>query len=122
MTKFEKPIKIYLFKDTQTVSVSFMVTERLVNQYTLTVDEFEKIIKPNGFYSYTEFQNVADNAFWYVESKEYGPKPDKKYGPYVRVSVSTNGMTSHYRFSLQEWNNMIDEYREQQNSKMYWDM
>jgi len=33
MTKFSKKIKIYLFKNTQMVDVSIMVTEDIVNGY-----------------------------------------------------------------------------------------
>lgn len=118
MTRYDKPIKIYLFKHKGTVSVSFLVSPVLVNQYTLTTDEFENII--NNFQNTVEFE-TEKGIHWYIESKEFGPRPEKKYGPYVRVSVSIMGMNSHYRFNLQEWNDMIAEYKNQKNNEMYWD-
>jgi hypothetical protein len=53
MIEYSKTIKIYLFKDKKTVSISFLVSPSLVNQYTLLQNEFENII--NNFNNTVEF-------------------------------------------------------------------
>jgi hypothetical protein len=118
MIEYSKTIKIYLFKDKKTVSISFLVSPSLVNQYTLLQNEFENII--NNFNNTVEFE-TSKGTYWYIERKEYGPRPDKIYSPYIRVSVSTHGLNSHYRFTIEEFSKMISDYKYQKNNKMYWD-
>lgn len=117
MTKFDKPIKIYLFKDKQKVSISFLVTPNYVTQYWLKQDEMEKFL---GFNNGVEFECHCGN-WWVIEYKRYGPKPDKKFGPYVRVSVTANSVTHHHRFSVEDFEDLCLEYAKQKSNKMYWD-
>ena len=45
MLEFVKPLKIYLFKETNEVSFSILVSPNSVNTYILKVTEFEKILE-----------------------------------------------------------------------------
>ena len=107
MNKFDKPIKIYLFKNKNMVSLSFFVTSYLTNQYNLKI---------------TEFESELSNTYWLIEKKSRGPRPEKKpCKPFMRVSISTVGTTAHYRFYIDDWSKMISEYLYQKNSVMHWD-
>lgn len=118
MTKFDKPIKIYLFKDKALISISFLITPNVTNQYYLNVSEMDDILKnyKNGI----EFESHC-GQYWYIEEKKYGPRPEKIYGPYIRVSVTSYGITTHYRFSTEEFEIMTTEYLHQKANQMYWD-
>jgi len=120
MNKFDKPIKIYLFKNKNMVSLSFFVTSYLTNQYNLKITEFEKIISSQE--DYMEFESELSNTYWLIEKKSRGPRPEKKpCKPFMRVSISTVGTTAHYRFYIDDWSKMISEYLYQKNSVMHWD-
>ncbi len=120
MNKFDKPIKLYLFKNKNMVSLSFFVTSYLTNQYNLKTTEFEKIISCQD--DYLEFESQLSNTYWLIEKKSRGPRPKKKpCKPFMRVSISTVGTTAHYRFYIDDWSKMISEYLYQKNSVMHWD-
>tara|TARA_Y100000590_G_scaffold297354_1_gene335079 strand:- start:20827 stop:21183 length:357 start_codon:yes stop_codon:yes gene_type:complete len=117
MTKFSKKIKIYLLKNTQTVDISILVNEELTNGYKLLVEDFENILdhwKPGVGID-------RDGTHWYVQYKERGPRPHRAPNPYVRISITINGMTFHHRVTEQEMRNLKKEYEYQKMNKMYWD-
>ena len=86
MTKFSKKIKIYLFKNTQMVDVSIMVTEDIVNGYKLVVEDFENIL--NHWRAGVGIDR--DGTHWYVQYKKRGPRPEREPTPYVRISITVN--------------------------------
>ena len=117
MTKFSKKIKIYLFKNTQMVDVSIMVTEDIVNGYKLVVEDFENILD----HWRAGVSIDRDGTHWYVQYKKAGPRPEREPTPYVRISITVNGMTFHHRVSEQEMIELEKEYHNQKMNRMYWD-
>jgi hypothetical protein len=115
--KYKKPIKIYLFKDQDRVDVSIKVNSSLVNGYRFKKHEFESIL-----YNWkTGIEFPYDSGYVYVQYKKQGHRPEKKTSPYVRFSVSINGVTYHHRLSYDDMYEIEKEYFYQSNNKMYWD-
>ena len=120
MLSFTAPLKLYLFKDKNRVSLSIKVSDTCVNSYYIDVDDFERIVEswkePNGF----EIQ--ATDSHWFFQHKTSTPRPECAKTSYVRISVHTNGpITFHYRVSFSDMYNLEKEYFYQKNNKMYWD-
>ena len=48
-------------------------------------------------------------------------RPEREPTPYVRISITINGMTFHHRVSEQEMIELEKEYHNQKMNRMYWD-
>ena len=120
MLIFTTPLKLYLFKDKNRVSLSIKVSDTCVNSYYVDVDDFERILgswkKPHGF----EIQTT--NGYWFFQHKTSTPRPECAKTSYVRISVHASGSTTfHYRVSYNDMCNLEKEYFYQKNNKMHWD-
>lgn len=119
MLEFDKPIKIYLFKDRNIVSMGLRVSECAVNTYELSTVDFEKIL---GFWNKKGgCQLSINNATWHIQHKTTGPRPECKHVSYVRIAIYYNDRSNHYRVDYNDMYEMIKDYFYQKNNKMYWD-
>lgn len=116
--KFTKPIKIYLFKEKNSVDVALRINTSTVITYTLTPELFEKLLQ--GWKTGIELE--YDHANWYVQYKKTGPRPESKQSPYVRFSVSKSGIRLHFRVTYDDMIAVEREYFFQKNNTMYWDL
>ena len=115
--KYNKNIKLYLFKDLNKVDISFKVTKSLVITYHLTLENIELML--SHWKKGINFKN--DNFFWYVQHKKSGSKPENKKASFVRCSISKNGSTFHYRFTYDDFVSLEKDYYFQKNNIMHWD-
>jgi hypothetical protein len=117
--KFNKPIKIYLFKSEQKVSITFRVSDVYALTYHLSAEKFEELMD--------NWQNSGghnldyENSFWFVQYKKHGPRPERLPDPHVRVSISKQGIQNQHRVSYDDMIAIHREYFFQKNNKMYWD-
>jgi hypothetical protein len=119
MLEFTKPLKIYLFKETNDVSISIRVSSTCVNSYTLKTEEFEKIL---GFWNKKGgCQIQTNNAVWHVQHKTSGPRPESAVCSYVRIAIYLGNQAFHYRVDYNDVYEMQKDYFYQKNNKMYWD-
>lgn len=119
MLEFTKPIKIYLFKDRQLVSLGLRVSDSCVNTYDLPVTDFEKIL---GFWNKKGgCQLTINDAVWNVQYKTSGPRPECKSVSYVRIAIYYANRSYHYRLDYNDMYEVIKDYYYQKNNKMYWD-
>lgn len=114
---FNKVFKLYIFKDADRANLSLRANDNLVIEYRLRIKELQHIL--DNWEAGVEL--TTDSNTWLVEYKLYGPRPEKKYMPYVRVSVNHAECKFHYRLT---YDDMLETYREfyyQMNNDMYWE-
>ena len=119
MLTFNDNLKIYLFKEKQTVSISIKVSDNCVNSYNVSVHDFEKLLdtwnKPSGF------DGMLGQAWWNVCYKKTTSRPECASASYVKISITMHNLNFHYRVSYQDMYNMQKDYFYQKNNQMYWD-
>ena len=115
--KFDKIFKIYIFKEKNRVNLSLRASDSLVIEYRMNVEHMKYILEnwKNG----TEID--TGHNVWLIEYKKYGPRPERKYGPYVRISVNHGGIKFHYRLSYDDMLHLERDFYYQINNMMYWD-
>jgi len=118
MLSFTSNLKIYLFKNRQQVSFSIKVSDNCVNSYWLSTNDFEKILST---WNTTGFDAQAGNGWWSVQHKKSTPRPESAPTSYVRISVSMNNQTFHYRVDYTDMYQLVKDYYYQKNNQMYWD-
>ncbi|CAB5214572.1 hypothetical protein UFOVP190_171 [uncultured Caudovirales phage] len=120
MLTFDKPFKLYLFKNRKQVEWSMHVAENYVHTYTLAQDIFERILdeyrNPMGFK-----HQLQVGVHWTVEHKTVGPRPECQPVDYVRITIYNQNMAHNYRFDLEDMLNLERDYIRQLNNKMHWD-
>jgi len=119
MLEFVKPLKIYLFKETNEVSFSILVSPNSVNTYVLKVIEFEKILELWDKKGGAEIR--TDTASWHIQYKIRGPRPESKIASYVRIAIYYKDQSFHYRVDYNDMIEISKDYFYQKNNKMYWD-
>lgn len=115
--KFDKVFKLYIFKDTDRANLSLQASENLVIEYRMCIKELQHIV--DNWESGVEL--TTDNNTWFIEYKLYGPRPERKYSPYVRVSVNHSGCKFHYRLTYDDMLELQREFYYQMNNDMYWE-
>jgi hypothetical protein len=116
MLAFKKPLKIYLFKDKQSVDITIRITDAHAHTYSLPVLQFEQLIAhwldPNGWSAQT-----PSGQHWFVHYKTTTPRPESAAASYVRISVNHQ----QYRVDHSDMTDLAKDYFYQANNKMYWD-
>jgi hypothetical protein len=119
MLGFSDNLKIYVFKEKQTVSFSIKVSDNFVNTFELDINDFEKILdkwkSPGGF------DEMLKNHWWTLCYKKTTPRPECSPASYVRISVSVNNQQFNYRVDYSDMIRLEKDYFYQKNNKMYWD-
>ena len=82
--KFDKVFKLYVFKEKDRANLSLQVSDNLVIEYRMNIKELQYII--DNWQTGVDFSTSRNH--WVVEYKEHGPRPERQYSPYVRVSVN----------------------------------
>ena len=111
---FDKPVKIYVFKNENEVSVSFLITPICVQQFNFTLDEFKAVI--DGWRS-GDCMTRTDEGSWWWEYRDCGPRPECV--PMEFVAISHGGF--NYRLSVAEMEQVEKDYIHQLNNKNHWD-
>ena len=118
MLKFEKPLKIYLFKDRDTVDLSIRVSDNYVHTWQLPAAAVELMIQ--HWRNESGWSWNGPEHHWFVQHKRSTPRPESAPASYVRISVSV-GHTYNYRVDYQDMLDLEHDFRFQQNNPMYWD-
>ncbi len=116
---FKSNLKIYFFKETQTISLSIKVTDNYVNTYTFTKDEFDFIV--SNWESKEGASIQTNNYSWLIQHKKRGPRPICEPANFVRITKWQNNQSFDYRVSYDDMIQAIKDYYYQQNNKMHWD-
>ena len=119
MLEFTKPLKIYLFKNTNEISLGILVSSNCVNTYTLKVSEFEQILESWNKKGGCQLQ--TDDASWHIQHKTSGPRPESAPTSYVRIAIYFKNQAFHYRVSYNDFYEMTKDYFYQKHNTMYWD-
>ena len=115
MLPFKKPLKIYLFKDKQSIDITIRVTDAHAHTYTMSAEQFEYLLDnwlDNNGCSFT-----TPNQHWFVHYKITTPRPESAPASYVRMSVNHQ----QYRVDHSDMMDLVKDYYFQKNNKMYWD-
>jgi hypothetical protein len=115
MLPFKKPLKIYLFKDKQSVDITIRVTDSHAHTYAMPAEQFEYLLdnwNGNNGCSFT-----TPNQHWFVHYKTTTPRPESALASYVRISVNNQ----QYRVDHSDMIDLVKDYYFQKNNKMYWD-
>jgi len=118
MLEFTKPLKIYLFKDRDTVDFAIRISNSHTVTYTLPREVFAEFVKhwrdPQGY----SFQHNGQG--WNIQYKTTTPRPEMARASYVRISVCV-GPTYHYRVNHEDMVDIEKEFFYQTHNTMYWD-
>ena len=120
MTKlipFDKPIKIYYFKDESTVSVSFLITSNVVLKTEFTELEFDTIRSIWNVNDGVQGLETQHNGKIWWEHRTVGPRPDEVECDHVVIDIRD----FNFRFETSDIENMFKEYLFQKENTMYWD-
>ena len=116
---FNDPIKLYLFKDTLIVKVSFKITDYVVINREFSQKDFEFILDnwqdDDGVQG--NINDLDNNKIWWYYSK-FGPRPESISGVSM-VCINFNRYS--FRFTLDEMKRVTENYYHQKTSKMHWD-
>jgi hypothetical protein len=119
MLNFTRNLKMYLFKDRHTVTLSIKVSDCFAQSYDFPVAQFEEILamwrEPNGA------DLRVNNQHWHFCHKHRTPRPESTPASYVRISVHANNVSSHYRVDFQDMVELGQEYFFQKHNRMHWD-
>ena len=115
---FSDPFKVYLFKDTQRVKISFKITDYVVLGREFKQENFEYILAnwntEEGIQG--DIRDVDNNKYWWYHSK-FGPRPESEPADFVGINFNRYS----FRFSVQEMESLKTTYFHQKNNKMHWD-
>lgn len=95
MDLFPKVLKLYCFIEKEEISLSIKASDNHVITYWMSQVSFEKMIKD----SFTNDGYSEDKFFVFVKSN------------YVRFSKSIQGMATHFRLQIHDWQQLIDLYK-----------
>ena len=117
--KFTKPIKIYVFKKENKVSITFKVSDVYALTYHVFADIFEDLLRN---WKNNEGHNIeCEGSRWFVQYKKHGPRPERIPDPHVRISISKSGIHNQHRVSYDDMVAIEREYFFQKHNQMYWD-
>ena len=119
MLNFTDNLKIYLFKNKNTVSFSVKISENCVHEYSFTTEEFEEFI--NNWDSPQGVDKAYSGRHWSVKHKRSTPRPESAPASYVRLSVYTHNIGIHHRVEYSDMMAIRKDYFYQKNNQMYWD-
>lgn len=114
---FSKPIKIYYFKDTATVDVSFRITEQVVLKTEFTKQEFDYINKHWDVEDGVQGLETRHNGKIWWEHRTVGPRPDEVECDHVVIEIKGY----NFRFDTKDVVEMFMQYNHQKENTMYWD-
>jgi len=115
--KFDKVFKLYVFKEQDRANLSLYANDSLVIEYRLTIKELQHIV--DNWRTGVDF--TTDYNCWCIEYKLHGPRPERKYSPYVRLSVNHTDCKFHYRLTYDDMLELERDFSYQLNNDMYWE-
>jgi hypothetical protein len=114
--KMSKPVKIYVFKDEDSVKLSFRVTDYSNFSRWMTIDQFRHIAenwdKDEGVQG---LETKNGKYFWYYSDS--GPRPERVPASFVVCNI--NGWS--LRWSKQDQIDLVNEFYHQLENKNHWD-
>ena len=114
---FDKPVKLYYFKDEQEVSVSFAVSPTVVFKVTFTEKEFDYIVENWNTDEGVQRLDTEHNGRIWWERRKFGPRPECTPCDFVSIEIKD----FVFRIDTQDMFDMEDTYVFQKNNKMHWD-
>lgn len=106
MKTFDDFWKLYVFKNTSKVSLSFMVSPRFVKTFHFSINEFEMILETYNDGGYNHMGKCIEH--------KYAHRPDE----YIRFSVDS----FHFRLTVGEMFALVQEFYRQLDNEMPWDV
>lgn len=112
--EFTSPIKIYVFKNENTVKISFLITPACVMDKWVSIDQFDYICKNwqpgvNGL--------ETDNGRVWWEHRTVGPRPECLPADFVAISWGE----WNFRISTDAMTQLSQEFYQQLGQKNHWE-
>ena len=118
MLEFTKPLKLYVFKDRESVDLSIRVSEAHAHTWSLPQAVFADIVANWRNQKGHSFQH--NNNAWFIQYKKQTPGPEWAPASYVRISIGGNPMFN-YRVDYEDMVALERDYFYQCHNQMYWD-
>lgn len=113
---FNKKLKLYVFKDENEAQVSFLVNEFTTVNRTFTIDEMDHIVANWRDPGVSGLETENAGRIWW-EYRDCGPRPE--CAPAEFVAIATQGW--NFRLTVDEMQELCEEYQHQKNNKNHWD-
>ncbi len=112
--RMDKPVKLYLFKDEDTVKVSFRITDYCNVGRQFSKDQMQFIC--DNYEEGVEGLETNNGRIWWYLSHS-GPRPEQV--PCKFVQINTGPFS--FRLSVQQMKDLVADFEHQKNNKMHWD-
>lgn len=110
------PVKMYVFKDSQTVKLSFRITDYCVINRNLSVEQMHTICDNwNVGEGVQGMQIEGSRLFWY--RSRTGPRPERIPADFVVINTYPFSL----RISVPEMQKLVQDFHHQLNNQMHWD-
>lgn len=112
--EFTKPIKIYVFKSTNEVKLSFLISAHCVRDIWMSIEHFKHICD-NWRTGVSGLETDAGKFWW--EHRTCGPRPECEPADFVAISWSD----WNFRISTAFMKELVDEFNNQITMSNHWD-
>lgn len=112
--EFTDPVKIYVFKEQQEVSVSFLVTSACVITRWISLKDFQYICD-NWRTGVQGLETNMGRVWW--SHRDTGPRPECMPADFVAISFGD----WNFRISTEFMTQLESTFRQQLNQENHWD-
>lgn len=112
--RMSQPIKLYLFKDEESVKISFRVTDYMNIGRSMSEEHFQYICD-NWREGVEGLETKSGKYYWYLSKS--GPRPEQV--PCEFVQINTGPFS--FRISVKQMEELVAEFDKQKITKMHWD-
>ena len=116
MLPFNKPFKLYYFKNKNIIDWSLRISDNYVKTFKFRPEDFSSMMKSwhvKGGCQISTYNNITIN----IEHKKYTPRPDSIPTSYIKISINDE----QFRYDYEDMLVLERDYFYQTNNKMYWD-
>ena len=112
---FTAPIKLYVFKEENTVSLNFRISDSCVHTDKMSIAHFEQIAS-DWKIGVSGLETWMGKVWW--EYRKCGPRPEQIPAEFVAISFSN----WHFSISVSDMEDLVAEFELQQNNVNMWDV
>jgi len=119
MLNFNKPFKLYLFKNKNVVDWAFRIDNNYAQTYEIPQEQFEELLENWG--KSEGYGILIKNIHISIQYNKFSPRPESSPASYLKITIYNSGMRHNFRFELTDMIELEKDYHYQKNNQMYWD-
>ena len=112
---FKDTLKLYVFKKEHAVQLSFRISDNSVFTDRVSIQDMKIICKEWNNGGVNGIETWMGKVYW--EERKSGPRPECKPASFVAIQFNK----WNFRLTIEEMNNVINEFNRQLTSDNHWD-